>query len=264
MIVTARDVYGELLPWPYEVWVKRLGRSGSGKVARDVPPDGRAEFDLAWPADYRVRIVCEGHAEVAVNADGSTAVVEVAVPVDPSAVVGFTWPDPLPEIPGMVWSEAGGLDNRRRGTVLNIWAKLWATSLGVTPAATYVEEVLEVREDRIICRVSPAIRDAMTEATEAGSVEFVTSAVGHEPPEGYGPGPSIKTPPPGGLQVTLFKPDAAGLPLLADIDIDEEDGFYHALRAAGHHLTGSKTDAVEIQQILVAQGVDPGWRPLIA
>lgn len=267
MKVTARDVYGEPLPWPYTVWCERLGSGRRSKVARDVPPDGSAEFALAWPADYRVRVVCEGHVEVARNVGGSTADLEVSVPVDPSAVVGFTWPDPWPEIPGVVWGDdATVADDRRRGTLLNIWAMCWKTSIALVPVAAFVEEVVEVRDDRIICRVSPAIVAAIMTAHAEHGVDIVTSAFGHEPPDGYDNGPSIKWPEDktGGLQVSIFTPRTPGEPLLADIDIDEESGIVHAFRAVGHALTGDKTDFVEVQQILAVNGVDAGWRPRVA
>ncbi len=278
MKVTARDVYGEPLPTPCDIWLDDLGGGSARRrrrVARAIMPSGRAEFSTAWQQTYRIRVVCEGHVEAVRNVDGSVEEVELAVPIDPSAVVGFEWPDPMPDIPGIIWNADRGtdvlggdrvvLDARRRGTALNIWAKLWATSLGMAPAAAYIEEVLEVRDDRIICRVSPAILDAIRAATEAGAVELVTSAFGHEPPDGHDNGPSIKTKDDtGGLQVSIFTPRTAGQPLLADIDIDEEGGFYHALRAIGHGLTGDKTDPVEVQQILASNGIDPGWKPLIA
>lgn len=91
MIVTARDVYGEPLPGPCDIWLEQLGQGSSGRrrVARGVPPDGRAEFSVAWQNTYRVRVVCEGHAEVARNVGGSIAEVQILVPIEPSAVVGF-------------------------------------------------------------------------------------------------------------------------------------------------------------------------------
>lgn len=198
--------------------------------------------------------------------DGSVAEVELAVPIDPSAVVGFQWPDPFPEIPGIDWGDDGGVlaDVGRRGTALNIWAKLWATQLGVASAGAYVEEVLEVRADRLICRVLLAIAERLATAEQDGLLSLVTSAVGHKPPPGFHNGPSYKTPEAfGSLQVSLLEADA-GDELRADIDVDEERGFVHAFRAIGHHLTGSKTDPVEVQQILAAQGIDAGWRPLVA
>lgn len=268
MIVTARDVYGDLLPSSFTAWIRPLG-SGTrrSKVARDIPPSGRAEFVVRVTSSYRIRVVCEGHVPVARNVGGAASDVELTLPVDPSAVVGISWPDPWPEIPGIRWGDDyPPADIRRRGTLLNIWAKMAATSFGLSPVAAFVEEVLEVRVDRIICRVSPEILPAMVEANAAGLVEFVSTVVGHEPPDGYEPGPGVKTfDERGNLQVSIFRPagDSYG-PLLADVDIDEERGFRHAVRAVGHHITHGKTDAVTIQQILAAGGIDAGWRPRVA
>ncbi|MCP4871598.1 MAG: hypothetical protein GY898_23055 [Proteobacteria bacterium] len=262
MIITARDVYGELLPSPYTVTVERLGRpAAGGLLAKDVPPSGRVDAETAPHSFYRVRVVCEGHAQVSRNVGGSTDRVELVVPVEPSAVVGFSWPTHPGPFPGVVFEE---LDDRQRGTLLNIWAKLWQVSLGVTPVGAYVDRILEVRPDRLICGVSPELFSAFELGLELDVLELVSSAVGHEPPAGFTNGPSVKTLEEiGGLQVSIFESLDPGVPHLADIDVDEERGFPHAVRAAGHHLTGQKTDPVEVQQILEAQGISTGWRPLL-
>lgn len=266
MIVTARDVYGERLPSAFDVHLETLGsRSRRRRQALDVPPSGRAEFSTAWQNAYRVRGVCEGHAEVARNVDGGTDAVELRLPVRPSAVVGFDWPAPPPEIPGVDAGAFAELEDRNRGTLLNVWAKLWAVHLGVIPAGAFVDRVLEVRVDRLICSVSAELLAALELAVESELLEVVTSAVGHRPPAGYCNGPSVKTHDDvGGLQISTFVTGDPGVPTLADIDIDEEAGFRHAVRALGHHVLGRKTRAVEVQQILELEGIATGWRPLIA
>ncbi len=261
MIVTARNVYGELLLSPFTVTVERLGRSRSVKTAKDVPPNGRAEFAVAWQQTYRVRVVSEGHAAGSCIVGGSTNDIEVVLPIEPSAVVGFDWPDPLPQIDGVDWRELGP---ERRGALLNIHAKMWSSSFGVTPVVAYLERVLEVRPDRIICTVSPAIIEAMATSVACGEVDDVSSAVGHDPPAGYSRGPAIKTQDDeGNLQISTFVTDDAGAPTLADIDIDERRGIGHVFDVIEHHATRTKTNMIEIQQILAATGVDAGWRPLL-
>lgn len=206
--------------------------------------------------------MCEGHVTASKIVGGSTDEVQIAVPIEPSAVVGFIWPENPGPFPGVEFQR---LPEENRGALLNIWAKLWATYFGVMPAGAFVEHVDEVRADRIIAQVSPAMAEAIDTAAAAGEVDTVSSAVGHEPPAGYRNGPSIKTLDAfGSLQVSLFIPEMEGAALLADIDVDEERSFVHAFRAIGHHLTGDKTSAVEVQQILEAQGIDTGWRPLAA
>jgi hypothetical protein len=171
-------------------------------------------------------------------------------------------------MPGVRWPE---LDDAQRGAFLNIMAKSWATFAGACPIAGYIERVLQVRVDRLICRMAPELAHQLATAEQAGLFTVVTSGVGHDPPAGYDNGPSYKTRDDfGNLQVSLFEAEApAGGwvvdgELLADLDVDEERGFVHAFRALRHIITGDKTDAVEVQQILAAQGIDAGWRPLIA
>lgn len=261
MIVTARNVYGEQLPSPFTVTVERLGRSRSVKTARDVPPNGRAEFAVAWQQTYRVRAVSEGHAAGSCIVGGSTNDIEVVLPIEPSAVVGIDWPDPLPQIAGIEWPELGTL---QRCALLNIHAKIWSCSFGVAPVGSYVDRVLEVASDRIICSVAPAMLEAIATSVACGEVDDVTSAVGHHPPAGYSRGPSIKTKDAeANLQVSTFVTEDDGAPTLADIDIDERRGIGHVFDVIEHHATGNKTNAIEIQQILASLGVDAGWRPLL-
>lgn len=268
MIVGATDVYGDPLPVPFDVHLEGLGRD-KPQVARQVLPGGRAEFEVNRHHVYRVRVVCEGHAEVARAVGGSVELVELAVPIDPSAVVGYAWPDPLPEIPGVTVPRVSWetLDDPRRATVLNIWAKLWATPIGIQPAAAYVETVLEVRPDRIIARCYESLEPRLAQAREDGVVRLVSGAL-HAAPAGYRDGPSYKTfDAHGNLQASLFfatdeTPELGEL--VVDFDIDEARGFAHAFDVIGHAVTGDKTDPVEIHQILAAGGIDAGWRPRLA
>lgn len=191
---------------------------------------------------------------------GTAELVTVELPIDPAAVIGYEWPEPLEPILNVEPAELE--EPRRRGTLLNVWAKLWSVYIGVIPAGAYVDEILEVRVDRLICRVAGAILEAIAGADE---LEDVPSSL-HDPPAGYVHGESVKTREAhGSLQITIFEPvDDGELPLLADIDIDESRGLEHLFDVIEHHVAGSKTNAVDIQQILIAGGIDPGWRPLVA
>lgn len=271
MYVAARDVYGGPLPRPYTVWLESLGshRRRRRRVARDVPPDGRAKFEVAWQNAYRARVVCEGHVEVARSVDGSVGEVELAVPVDPSAVVGFRWPQPFPDVPGITWGPELVEDPTRTAAALNIWAKLWHTSLGLMPAASYVAEVLEVRTDRLIVRAAPALRDVAAAAAEGDEpVLDVVDGSLHTPPDGYDLGASYKTfDDAGNLQLTFFEAEdeataeATG-ELLADVDIDKRRGIGHVFEVLDNAITRRTTDQVDVQQILAAAGIDAGWRPV--
>lgn len=275
MKVTAVDVYGDRLKVDHVITVVRLGGSTRHRKIANVPAGGRGSFEVDVTHTYHVRVVADGYGKAAVSALGTEDDVTVIVPVSSSEVTGYSWPDPPPEIPGIDFGtllEEGGGPNgehdgrggKRTATLLNIWAKLWATSLGLTPAATFVQEVLEVRDDRIIARVSHELLEALELAESVGTLELADSSL-HEPPDGYGNGPSFKTlEERAGLQVSLFIADDLEGSLLADIDIDEARGIAHAFDVIGHHVTGRTTDPIEIHELLVHGGIDPGWKPLVA
>jgi len=243
------------------------------QVARDVPPNGRAEFTTSVTSTYRVVARAEGHGACAKQVNGTAGAVEILLPVAPSAVIRYEWPEPPPVIPGIDFGTLLELDGGPRGehdghggmriaALLNIWAKMSATWLGVTPAAAFVEEVLEVRVDRLIVRVSSSILEALADAEEAGLVDGAPSKL-HTPPAGYRNGPSVKTPDDeGNLQISLFIAEQEGdAPMLADVDIDKARGFRHLVELL-ENIDGDKTNQIDVHEILVAAGVDPGWRPL--
>lgn len=266
MRVRAVDVYGDPLPGPFTAELVRLAPGSRRRLlARDVPPAGVADFELEVTSSYRLEVKCERYLEVAKTMHGAAAPdeLEVLLPISPAAVVGYAWPDPFPLVPGVDFDELLE-DPQRVAAALNIWAKLWATPLGLEPAAAFVDEVLEVKVDRLYCRLSPAIEEALDRAEEAGIVRNVSAAL-HEPPPGFDHDRSVKTRDDhGNLQITTFA-GATDDEVRGDIDIDESAGLEHGFDVLGHHATGRKTDQVEVQQILVGlQGLDPGWRPLLA
>lgn len=277
MRVQPTDVYGDPLGKPCSASLEEQRAAGGGRLqAAEIPARGRADFRTTPARTYLLRIRAEGHHPIGKLVDGAATEIETTLPILPAAVTGYEWPEPPPEIPGI--DVAGGtaepgaarpwllLTDQERGALLNIWAKLWRTMIGMAPAASFVDQVAEVRADRIICRMAGGLLHALEDAP---GLDPVPSGL-HEPPRGYRRGPSVKTRDAyGNLQISTFisdhEPGERPRPLLADIDIDERRGAIgHLFDVAEHHLTGEKTNAVEIQQILVAhQAIDPGWRPLI-
>lgn len=238
--------------------MSRAGGGGGPASTADVPPKADADFLTDVTKTYVLKITAVGYRSVSRLVQGSVDQVDVALPVDPVAVVGFEWPDEV-DIPGVDFET---LPDKRRATLLNIWAKLWMTPVGVAPAATFIKEVREVRPDRLIVAVADEFLELLEDAE---GLDVAPSAL-HDPPAGYSNGPSYKTRDrAGNLQVSLFVPDDEHAPVLADIDIDEAKGLAHLFDVIEHHATGSKTDPVEVHQILVGhQNVDPGYRPVVA
>lgn len=271
MKVLARDVYGQPLPVPHDIWFERAGTSRGAQVARMVRPGGHAGFKTDTAKQYRARVEpAWGYCHVGANVDGARRVLEVKVPIHPDQVKGYEWPVDMGEVTAL-GADVENLSERQLGTLLNLWAKLWRTTVAMAPAATYVERIVEVRNDRIICEVDRALPGVLTEEVAVGTFIGAPSAL-HHPPTGYDRGVSIKTKEKSGvgnLQISTFIRDPAvgtGAPVLADVDIDENlNIFLHAFDVAKHALTGEETNHVHVQQLLVAhQDIDPGWRPLVA
>lgn len=254
-------MYGEPLLVPFTAELERADRSMRRQIARDVPARGRAAFISSSTRTYVLKLKAEAHRSVRKILRGTSPdeELDVALPIQPAAVIAYEWPELTSPICNL-WLE-GIAGDERRGALLNIWAKLWAVYLGVIPAGAFVDEILEVRVDRLMCRMSSAILSAIAEAPE---LDVVPSSL-HDPPAGYTNGISVKTREAhGNLQISIFEPveDPAAV-LIADIDIDESRGLEHLFDVIEHHATGSKTNQIDVQQILIAAGIDPGWRPLI-
>lgn len=288
MIVRPRDVYGEPLLETSTIGLERQGIGATAsrrQLAVDVPPGGRASFETEAGETYYLTARAEGYAATGRMIPGHLEELELAIPINPDAVTGFEWPEEPGPFPGLAFEDLE--DDVQRAALLNIWAKLWRTPVGLAPAASFINEILEVREDRLIARMTTTASEALEDAENLGRAPSLL----HRPPEGYSGGRSYKSKDPAGnLQISLFHRDDHGLvgherqgtsydpgaaghelvgrrskpPTLADIDIDEARGFAHLLDVISHHATGRKTNAIEIQQILLGhQDIDPGWRALI-
>ena len=78
------------------------------------------------------------------------------------------------------------------------------------------------------------------------------------PPPGFTLSASFKTQDRyGNLQVTFFK---YGETTIADLSIDSGGGLAQVFLVSRDKLTGRGTHPYEIEQLLVVQGVDPGYR----
>lgn len=278
MYLSARDVYGDRLPVPVRVEIERLG-TGSRRLRRtEIPPFADVEIPTRETKTYRVVGSATGYSTVSRIVSGTVDSVGLLLPVRANSVVGFEWPDEFPEIPGVEWPDGSGKlgypnDGERRAVVLgddgwkiaallNIWAKLWTTTIGVAPAALFVTDTLEVRRDRVFFRLSA---DALPLLDDAENLDRVPSDLHHPPAgfESYENGISVKTRDAvANLQISTFVGPSGDV--IADVDLDEARGFRHVFEVVKNHATGSKTDPVEILSLLVAvQNIDPGYRPLV-
>lgn len=262
MKISARDINSNFLPWEYTARVieRGVGRQAE-KVAANIPPTGRAEFETKTSATYAIRVECDRFSTVQYQVQNPQGLIIINLPVRPKDVTGFSWDEGI-TVPGVDLPE---LEPLRRGTLLNTWAKMNAVKLDGMSVASFVRDVQEVREDRILVEMSNRILLNIRRAIILKEVRRVSSAVGHEPPLEYANGDSVKTFDKfGNLQVSMLEPTKDfDDPLLADVDIDEEGGVRHALRVIKHHATGQKTDPIEVHGLLSLQGIEPGWKPLV-
>jgi hypothetical protein len=118
--------------------------------------------------------------------------------------------------------------------------------------------VIDIREDRCFVEVPRGVKEQVTELVAANHFRPVNGSL-HEPPAGFVPAGSFKTPDAfGTLQMTFFEsPDR----VVADIDIDDAAGLGHVFQVMRNHLTGKPTHPYNIHQILVHhQHLDPGYQ----
>ena len=241
---------------------------GATQWARNIPPKGKASFvDLDPHGFYHVRVFPTRFRPVGrlVSATSGKQEVRFACPIDPEKVTGFTFdgaPDDL-RISG--WANLG---NFERAGLANIVAKAKATPIDdrrVGSVFDLLGRVVEVKEDRVFFEVSTDAERVVRETAEAGGFSKVPGGL-HER-DGYELGDSFKTNDTvGNLQVTFLRPlaDRVDLPPLVDVDIDEHRRVLaHLFDVIRHHLTDTPTSAVDIHQILTAQGIPPGYSLIV-
>jgi hypothetical protein len=152
-------------------------------------------------------------------------------------------------------------DELRAAGFLNIIAKCRRTRLsnGRTVLSYLADErskLHEVRRDRFFCVVPKELREE-TKNSVADDLFGGAPDLMHRPPDGFKSAGSFKTPDrAGNLQLSFF---GKGDNFVADIDIDDANGFAHLFQLAQN--IGGSTHPYNIHQILVrSQEIDPGYR----
>ncbi len=146
------------------------------------------------------------------------------------------------------------LADLQKAGLLNIYAKL--NSIGL---AESLESIEQVEPARIFARVDENLLDQVRESQDLFSP---ASGISHSFPK---PWKRIETlgsfktrERQGNLQITFAA--TSDTQLLADIDIDDNQGVAHAFDVIGHAITGADTHPYNIHQILLSlQGINPGY-----
>ena len=195
-------------------------------------------------------------------------------PVDPTKVLGVDFPKygALPDDAKRVLKTAGvlgfpekggedlynALDDIRKAGFHNIIAKSTATTLtNQRTVASYFETLKELRGDRFFVVVSQELREETKNSAQAGLFTVEPECL-HHPPSNFEHAGSFKTLDHyGNLQLTFF---TDGTTWVADVDIDDANGFEHVFQVLRNELTGRPTHPYDIHEILIAhQKLSPGY-----
>lgn len=242
---------------------------GATRWSRNVPPLGRANFpDLDPLGFYMIRVFPTRYRPVGriIAAKSADQEVEFVCPVEPEKVTGFDFGEGAPaDVRISGWMN---LSNLQRAGLANIVAKAKATPVDDDRVGSIFDllgRAIEVREDRVFFEVGEDVERVVRETAESGLIEKVSGSL--HPRDGYTVGDSFKTNDTvGNLQVTFLRPEAdrVDLPPLVDVDIDENRRVLaHLFDVLRHHLTDTPTSAIDIHQILSAQGIPPGYSLIV-
>jgi len=111
-----------------------------------------------------------------------------------------------------------------------------------------------LEQDRSFLWVVPGLKPVIDQTPAFSSAPGLL----HHSPEGFQRKGSWKTSADkrAGLQLVLHESDDESL---GEFDIDLRTGVAHWFEALGNELTGSKTNPYIVAQMLVQQGIDPGY-----
>lgn len=153
-------------------------------------------------------------------------------------------------------------NNRQLAGLLNICSKMRGTkTVDGSDVFSFIESFRGVDQDRFFANVSPGFQKAMEESERAGLFDLVDGSL-HKI-AGFDLAKSYKSKDDfGNLQVTFFVQPGTGA-VVVDADIDESSGLDHFFVVLDHGLTGGKTDPFLVNQLLLGQGIDPGYEILV-
>jgi hypothetical protein len=152
------------------------------------------------------------------------------------------------------------LSDESTAALLNIAKKSLTTPFKNGADLLHHITILEIRDDRCFVELPGAVKEQMSELVAADLFRPVNGSL-HEPPPGFVPADSFKTPDAfGNLQMTFFQNEGR---FVGDIDIDDAAGLGHVFQVMRNHVTGKPTHPYNIHQILVHhQHLDPGYQLL--
>jgi hypothetical protein len=291
VILDICDVHGQPVGEKVDVFMKNQTLSDAPgfrnlDVSRPVPitglnifPNGMYSMEVDGLSYHAVsRFI-----RIPPNGDGGT--VTIMLPVNPKKVLRVEFP-PFADglIPQKAWdllsqsknvlNFAGktgkdlydALDPIRKAGFLNLVAKANRTRFRTAgdngpTVLSFIRELVELRGDRFFASVDPGL-PSETANSVADELFHPVSELLHTPPPGFQDTGSYKTfDEAGNLQLSFFG-NAAG-DSRVDMDIDDAQGFGHAIQVVGNIFNGP-TNPYNIHQILIAtQELDPGYELIV-
>jgi hypothetical protein len=257
-----QDAAGSPLRGPVVVSFERT--DGGGRRRYELDDYAGEVIEVAVPPDpYVFRASAEGRLRVVkvVLVSGDSISVELRLPYDPKTI-GLVRPVEIPgELVAILDLDLDALDDLELAGLMNVYAKAGATE--VAPeirGSELLRRVFEARQDRIYAELSSTVREVLAFGAELGYIDRVSGGL-HEPPRsGYELAGSYKSRDrSGNLQVTVFDPPTPDLSPIGDLDVDEARGLAHLFDVVGHHASGGRSHPYEIREILLSEGVDPGF-----
>jgi hypothetical protein len=150
-----------------------------------------------------------------------------------------------------------GLEDEQKAGLLNLYAKMDKTRLAPNRmVSSALLSFYQIQPARVHAFVSPGLMD---EVSRLKKIFDRVSGGAHDAPPGYKLEKSYKTKDRyGNLQLTFFHNQSTGN-WLVDADVDNARGIGHVFQVIEHKLENTDSHPFDIQQILLAQGVDPGY-----
>lgn len=236
-------------------------------VVRHTPPNG-----TVIAVDLKTRIVTQHELPPSydVNALPSRATAEKGYSLPAYESLPPAWQGLLERSAQPLGFKGANIYNalavKQRACLLNLLAKAQATRLpGGTSVLDHLQELREVRQDRIFVAVDAALAARMDAESALKDGGFYRrgglDGVLHCGPGDFDKHASYKTRDArGAFDITLSQEDGAWL---AEMDIDYYRGMRHFFfEVAWNHVFDTHTDPGKVEKILRKhQGIDPGYRP---
>lgn len=272
------DVYGETVDEPIDVFLRHQTLTEDRAVRGVKPAKTIAIGGLRQSPQGRYRIEVDAPSYVAVSrfinipSEGPDNL-SLTLPVNKDRVVRVDFPafaalaDDAQRLldASTIGGQSGsqlyeGFDSLRRAGFLNLVTKAGHTRLpGHRTVLSCLTSITEQRGDRLFALADGALHSEVVTSVTDSLFHRVDDAL-HQPPAGFRPVDSYKTPDRyGNLQLTFSQNDQQQWSV--DMDIDDAQGFEHIFQVARNGLTGQPTHPYNIHEILVAhQELDPGYR----